>query len=52
MLNNILCRKSANDGGALVGMCGRDEELWLSMATCLRIAMACAHWKAIDIHYL
>jgi hypothetical protein len=27
MLNNILCRKSANDGGALVGMCERDEKL-------------------------
>ncbi len=52
MLNNILCCKSANNGGALVGMCGRDEELWLSVATCLRIAMAYAHWKAIDIHCL
>jgi hypothetical protein len=27
MLKGILCNKSASDGGALVGMCGRDEKL-------------------------
>jgi hypothetical protein len=27
MLKGILCNKSTNDGGALVGMCGKDEEL-------------------------
>jgi hypothetical protein len=37
------CHKSAIDGGALAGMCEKDEKLWLSMTTCQRIAMACAH---------
>jgi len=36
----ILCHKSANDGGALACMCGRDEEPWLSMTAGWRIAMA------------
>jgi hypothetical protein len=48
----ILCHKSTNDGGALVGMCGRDEDLWLSVATCWRIMMACACYRAINTHCL
>jgi hypothetical protein len=48
----ILCHKLAGDGGALVGMCGRDEKLWLNVATRWRIAMACPHYKVIDTHCL
>jgi hypothetical protein len=29
----IVCHKSARDEGALACMCGRDEELWLSMTS-------------------
>jgi hypothetical protein len=48
----ILCHKSASDGGALVGMCGREEELWLSVAARIRIVMACARYRAVDTHCL
>jgi hypothetical protein len=33
----------ASDGGALASMCWKDKVLWLSMVTCWRIVMACAH---------
>jgi hypothetical protein len=33
---DILSHKWANDEGALVGMCEKNEELWLSIV---------AHWK-------
>jgi hypothetical protein len=46
MLKKILWHKSTSDGGALANMCGRDEELWLSMVTPQRIAMANAHYMA------
>jgi hypothetical protein len=45
----MLYHKSINDGGALAGMCGRDENLWLSVATHWKIVMACTCWRAIDI---
>jgi len=31
---DILCHKLASDEGALADMCGRDEELRLSVAAC------------------
>jgi hypothetical protein len=34
--------------GALVDMCGRDEELWLNVAMGCKIAMTCTHSRAID----
>jgi hypothetical protein len=48
----IWCHRSASDEGALIGMCGRNEELWLSVAAHWRIAMACTHCKAINTHCL
>jgi hypothetical protein len=48
----ILCHKSTSDGGALVGMCERDEELWLSVTACWKIAMAWVRCKVIDTRCL
>ncbi len=48
----MLYHTLVNDGGALAGMCGRDEELWLSVVAHWRIAMAYAHYRAIDTHCL
>lgn len=47
VLNDILCRKSTSDGDAVVGMCEKDEELWLSVAARWKIAMVFAHYKVI-----
>jgi hypothetical protein len=44
----MLCHKSASDESALVIKCGRDEKLWLSVAACWKIVMACTHCRAID----
>jgi hypothetical protein len=49
---HILYHKSTSDGGALIGMFGKDEELWLSMVTRWRIVMACAQFKVVDIRCL
>ncbi len=37
------------DGGALDGMCEKDEKLWLSVTTCWRIMMVCARCRAITL---
>jgi hypothetical protein len=44
----VVYHKSANDKGALAMMCGREEEPRPSAAARWKIAMACAHCKAMD----
>jgi hypothetical protein len=44
---NIICHKSTNNIGALVTMCGRDEECFTSVRTCWKVAIAYVGWKAM-----
>jgi selenophosphate synthetase-related protein len=44
----IICHKSANDGGALIMMCGRNEKPQPSAIAHWKIVMICACYKAMD----
>ncbi len=47
---SYFCHKLVSDGGALVMMCGRDEEFGPSVIAHWRIVMAYTHYKAMDTH--
>ncbi len=47
----LLAHKSTNDRGALATMCGRNEEPRPNATTHWKIAMTCAHFKTMDMHY-
>jgi hypothetical protein len=47
----VVYHKSTNDGGALVIMCGRNEEPRPSVAARWKIIMICACCKAMDTCY-
>jgi hypothetical protein len=44
----LLCHKLANDGGALVMMCGKDEDCFPSITTCWKTKIVYALWKVMD----
>jgi hypothetical protein len=47
--NNKEDHKSNSDGGALVTMCGRNEEPQSNVVACWRIIIACTCCKAMDM---
>ncbi len=46
------CYKLINDGDALVGMCEKNEKLWLNMTIHSRIVIVYACCKVINFHCL
>jgi hypothetical protein len=47
----VIYHKLGSDGGALVMMCGKDEEPQPSATTHWKIVMACACCRAMNTHY-